>query len=296
MKKIIILSIAIISLYSCSKEKTFKADAEVSAQDTLINGLVINNYKEKGLYKTFKNADNKYGIADNKGNIIVDAQFDGLEKRNDFYYMSHNANKPDILVKLNVQTKNLEALPEYVDHHLNIKEDVDVLVDKNQNLGVIDVARKIIVPFQYENFEKVGNKFFAKRSDNGSVEVYDNNLQKQILPFNLKDFILLSEKENLISATDDKNKIGILNSDLKLLAPFEYSSIVPYSYNNQYFIVSKKDNNDKPLFGIMNNKFEIVVPITYNSIDESSNEEKKLEVTQGNTTKMVDFTDFISKK
>lgn len=298
MKKILIFSITIGSLYSCSqsKEKQFAADATVQAKDTMINGLVINNYKEKGLYKTFKNADNKYGIVDDKGNIIVNAAYDGLEKRSDFYYMSHNANKPDALVWLDIQNKKLQIVPDYLDHHLNIKDNVDIMVDKNQKMGVIGAGKKVIIPFQYESIEQIGNAYFAKRSETGVVDVFDENLKKEMLPFNLKDAVVLSDKEKLISATNDKDKVGIINSDLKLLAPFEYSSIVPYTYDNHYFIVSKREADGKPLFGIMDNTFKIVVPLSYTSINESNNEEKKLEVTKGNVSKTVDFSDFINKK
>jgi len=298
MKKIVIFSLTIGSLYSCSqkKENTFAEDATVQNKDTIINGLVINNYKEKGLYKTFKNADNKYGISDAKGNVIVEATYDGLEKRSDFYYMSHNANKQDAIVWLDVQNKKLIVLPDYIDHHLNIKENIDVVVDKNQKMGVIADGKKVLIPFQYESIEKMGNKYFAKQNGKSSIDVFDQNLKKNILPFNLKDAVLLSDKENLITATNDKDKVGIINSDLKLLAPFEYSSIVPYTYDNHYFIVSKRDADDKPLFGIMDDQFKIVVPVTYTSIDESDNEEKKLEVTKDNVSKTVDFRDFITKK
>ncbi len=298
MKKIVIFSLTIGSLYSCSqkKENTFAEDATVQNKDTIINGLVINNYKEKGLYKTFKNADNKYGISDAKGNVIAEATYDGLEKRSDFYYMSHNANKQDALVWLDVQNKKLIVLPDYIDHHLNIKENIDVVVDKNQKMGVIADGKKVLIPFQYESIEKMGNKYFAKQNGKSSIDVFDQNLKKNILPFNLKDAVLLSDKENLITATNDKDKVGIINSDLKLLAPFEYSSIVPYTYDNHYFIVSKRDADDKPLFGIMDDQFKIVVPVTYTSIDESDNEEKKLEVTKDNVSKTVDFRDFITKK
>ncbi|MDQ0595526.1 hypothetical protein QFZ37_003895 [Chryseobacterium ginsenosidimutans] len=298
MKKIVILSLTIGSFYSCSqkKEKTFAEDATVQNKDTIINGLVVNNYKEKGLYKTFKNADNKYGISDAKGNVIVEAAYDGLEKRSDFYYMSHNANKPDALVWLDVQNKKLIVLPDYIDHHLNIKDNVDVVVDKNQKMGIIESGKKVLIPFQYESIEKIGNKYFAKQSGKSSIDVFDQSLKKDILPFSLKDAVLLSDKENLVTVTNDKDKMGIINSDLKLLAPFEYSSIVAYSYDNHYFIVSKRDADGQPLFGIMDNQFKIVVPMTYTSIDESDNEEKKLEVTKDNVTKTVDFKDFITKK
>jgi hypothetical protein len=298
MKKILILALTIGSLYNCSqkKENTFAEDATVQKRDTIINGLVINNYQEKGRYKTFKNADNKYGISDAKGDVIVEAFYDGLEKRSDFYYMSHQANKPDALVWLDVQNKKLVVLPDYIDHHLNIKENVDVVVDKNQKMGVVADGKKVLIPFQYESIEKIGNKYFAKQSGKGSVDVFDQNLKKDILPFSLKDAVLLSDKENLITVTNDKDKMGIMNSDLKLLVPFEYSSIVAYTYDNHYFIVSKKDAAGKPLFGIMDNQFKMVVPVTYTSIDESDNEEKKLEVTKDNVSRTVDFKDFITKK
>ncbi|MGQ7856694.1 WG repeat-containing protein [Pedobacter sp. WC2501] len=298
MKKLIVLSLILGCLYSCSQEKgkKFAEDADVQSTDTIINGLVIKNYKEKGLYKTFKDADNKYGIADVTGNVIVDATNDGLEKRSDFYYMSHNANKPDALVWLDVQNKKLIVLPDYIDHHLNIKENIDIVVDKNQKMGVIADGKKVLIPFQYESIEKIGNKYFAKQSGKSSIDVFDQNLKKDILPFSLKDAVLLSDKANLITATNDKDKVGIISSDLKLLAPFEYSSIVPYTYDNHYFIVSRRGADDKPLFGIMDNQFKIVIPMTYTFIDESDNEEKKLEVTKDNVSKTVDFMDFISKK
>lgn len=298
MKQLIVLSLTLCSLYSCSQEKgkKFAEDADVPNTDTIINDLVINNYLDKGLYKTFKNADNKYGISDAKGNVIVDSSNDGLEKRSDFYYMSHNANKPDALVWLDIKNRKLIVLPDYIDHHLNILQNVDVLVDKNQKMELIADGKKLLLPFHYESFEKIGNKYFAKHSNKSSVDVFDLYLRKEILPFNLKDAVLLSDKEDLITVTNDKDKMGIITSDLKILAPFEFSSIVPYTYDNHYFIVSKRGADGQPLFGIMDNQFKIVVPVTYTSIDESDNEEKKLEVTKGNVSKTIDFLNFISKK
>ncbi|MCJ8154063.1 WG repeat-containing protein [Chryseobacterium sp. SSA4.19] len=296
MKKILILSLTIGSLYNCSqkKENTFAKDVTVQKQDTIINGLVINNYKDRGRYKTFKNEDNKYGISDAKGNVIVESFYDGLEKRSDFYYMSHQANKPDALVWLDVQNKKLVVLPGYIDHHLNIKGNIDVVVDKNQNMGVLADGKKVLIPFQYESVEKIGNTYFAKQSSKSRVDVFDQNLKKDILPFSLKDAVLLSDKENLITATNDKDKMGIIDSDLKVLVPFEYSIIVAYTHDNHYFIVSKKDAGGKPLFGIMDHQFKIVVPVTYDHIDESDTDEKKLEVTKGIIRKTVDFKDFIT--
>ncbi|QDP85347.1 hypothetical protein FNJ88_07130 [Chryseobacterium sp. SNU WT5] len=81
-----------------------------------------------------------------------------------------------------------------------------------------------------------------------------------------------------------------------MVITFQYSSTIPYTYSNKYFIISKKTVEGKPIFGIMDDEFRIVVPLTYDFIDESDNAENKLEVTKGKSTSFVLFEDLIKNK
>lgn len=81
-----------------------------------------------------------------------------------------------------------------------------------------------------------------------------------------------------------------------MVITFQYSSIIPYTYSNKYFIISKKTGEGKPIFGIMDDEFRIVVPLTYDFIDESDNAENKLEVAKGKSTSFVLFEDLMKNK
>ena len=293
MKKILIASILIILIGSCSQKKNNNIAGEsFDSKKTEIKG---ENQKD-GLYKTFENDDHKYGIMDEKGNIVIEPNYDGLEKRSDFYYLTHTDNKKDNFVWLDVQNKKLIILPKYAEYHLNIKYNIDVLYDNNQKMRVVQNGTKIIIPFISQSIQKFGKYVFANNVETSSVDLFDDALKKIDDHVALKDAILLSDQSKLIVVTDLKDKMGIMNFDLKLVVPFQYSSIIPYAFDDKYFIISKKNIEGKPLFGIMDDTFNIIIPLTYDFIDESDSAEKELDVTEGKSTISVLFTDFIRKK
>ena len=186
MKKIFIPVILLISLCSCSQTKDNKITNDISNNSS--NSPTQENQAE-GVYRTFEDDNHKYGIMNQKGDIVIKPVYDGLEKRSDFYYLTHTDKQKDNFVWLDVQNKKLIILPNYADCHLNINKNMDVLFDNDQKMGVVQNGSKIIIPFIYQSIEKFGLYIFAKRVEESSVDIFDNALKKIDDHVALKDVI-----------------------------------------------------------------------------------------------------------
>ncbi|AWG26044.1 WG repeat-containing protein [Flavobacterium kingsejongi] len=272
----------LLNLTACSqKNENTKSNAEKGNVKELIEGEHHDNQN----YYIFKK-NQKFGICDGVGNIIIPAQFDEFGQRNDNYYVEQK-NGNYILYWLDVKNKKLVSLPQFADFHFNISDNIDVFTDENQKFGVYKNRKEVLLPFSYFKMNKFGNTILGRKEGLKVVDAFDTKLvPKSGIDFS--DFRLLSEKEQLV-AVEKEGKWGVVNYDLKQVVPYRYSNINELQSHGGYFIVSQKENN-KNLFGIIDVKGKVIVALNYCDIEE---EGTRIKFCKNDKYSIVAFEEFI---
>ena len=154
-------------------------------------------------YAVFKNAEDKVGMIDTKGNIVLEAKYDFL----------------------NVVAKNL----------IIVKEDSD-----DDEFGVIDAKGKEIIPIEYESIRYVDDYFTVGKSSKNGPTKYGifNNKGKQIIDFEYK-FICKDGK--YFAFETKKGRYGWINKKGEYVIDPEYESTRGFG-KGKYAAVRDKDD------------------------------------------------------
>ena len=229
---LIVIAIAGVSIYFNNKSKY---DFEIT-KVTQINYHVINE-------------NNKYGVIDRNGNVVVEAKYDVVQIPNpskDIFICLHDYNSEDrdyssdVLnskgEKLYQEYGNVQAIPTETTYDGIPFEKTVLKYKKDGKYGLISLEGKQILKPEYESVTAI--------------------------PY--KEGMLIVKQED---------KSGVVNINGKILIPVEYESITAdnyYSDQSMYkttgFIVSKK-KDEGYRYGYINYKGKKVVKTEYTQID-----------------------------
>ena len=177
------------------------------------------------------NDEERVGIKDNKGNIIVPAVYDDIEYINNGLFIAERDDKYG-LYKYN----SGEIIPlKYDDISI---EDYFLEVELNDKMGIINLDGELIIPAIYDDIEFMEdcnvNMFLVELNDKQGL--YDMN-GKLIVPVKYEDIECVSKD---IFVVENKNeKYGVYNSTGKKIIAEKYDDI---SINRKYIEVEKGDN------------------------------------------------------
>lgn len=195
------------------------------------------------------NEDNKYGVIDRNGNVVVKAKYDVVQIPNpskDIFICMYDYNSEekdyssDVLnskgEKLYQEYGNIQAIPTETTYDGIPFEKTVLKFKKDGKYGLIDLDGKQVLKPEYENLSAI--------------------------PY--KEGMLIAKK-------DDKS--GVVNINGKTVIPTEYESITADNYYNDEtmykttgFIVSKK-SDEGYRYGYIDYKGNIVVKTEYTQID-----------------------------
>lgn len=228
--------------------------------------------KEKeNLFNVFHNESHKYGIADKNGNIIISADYYGLSKRGNYYYIEQKKGTSETVLNwLDVKNKRLIPLPDFLDFDFSINDEIDIFYNKENKLGAYKNRKKMILPFEYWSFDKFGTYIIAHKKGVNSVDIFDSSLNK-VSNKGIEGYSIPSENNKLL-VVEKNHKYGLMNDKLEFIVPFKYDYVIEQFPNNEnLFIVALQPDNDI-FHGLINDKGKIVQPIIFSTISEFENE------------------------
>lgn len=228
--------------------------------------------KEKeNLFNVFHNESYKYGIADKNGNIIISADYYGLYKSGNYYYLEQKkGTSATVLNWLDVKNKRLVPLPDFLDFDFSVNNEIDIFYNKENKLGAYKNRKNMILPFEYWSFDKFGTYIIARKKGVTSIDIFDSNLNK-VSNKGIEDYSIPSESNKLL-VVEKNHKYGLINDKLEFIVPFKYDYVIKqFPTNENLFIVALQPDNDI-FYGLINDKGKIVQPIIFSVISELESE------------------------
>jgi len=242
--------------------------------------------------------DKKFGISNRDGETIIKPAYDELRQLANEYFMGDQK-----LYWLNVADKKMIALPQYKNFVQSIKPGYDVFeksVGGDDKMGVVLNREKVIIPFDYYQFEKHDHFIIASKPN--LDELYDLNFKKipnkGIQKINTIDkFISSTIKYPTIFAGENSNKKkALVDKNLKLLTPFKYEFINPFFEINNYYIAGiRTADGSNYSYGIIDMTGKEVVPFIFCNISEEFDKNGKLKFCLKDKSQTMDFKSFLQK-
>lgn len=277
---------------------------------SIVIGVIINSnnktyelekIEKYSYFKLYKNE--KYGVIDDKGNVLIEPTYDALNIPNptkDVFIGYYNYNEMNGEYETKVLNKNNEEILKEYEQVLpllceestsNIPFEKSVLIYKeNGKWGIIDFLGKKITKANYDNIESMkyreGTLKVKQNEKYGAINIKGKTIIKSIYDDITSDAYYTSEKDYtnagfiVQNKTEEGYRYGYINKDGKQVLPNEYTEIDRIvNLDELYLLVSK---NGK--YGIVKNKKEII-PISYEEIEY--NKTNNLFVVQKNSKQGV---------
>ncbi len=236
--------------------------------------------KEVSSLKTYISAveNNKWGVIDNKGNIIIDLTYDEMiiipNKNEDIFVCTYNVDYNNE----NYQTKILdEQGKEILKNYENVEaienndgstiwyEDNVLKFKKDGKYGLIDFEGKELIEAQYDNiYALTGIKDSLIIEKDGKKGLVNNKTKEIIIePKYLEISTITENHEDGYIVKDISNKYGLIANDKTEVLKTKYDEIKKVTGNNYYVVVEAGvveviTNNGK---AILNSGFDSVEEI-----------------------------------
>ena len=227
-------------------------------------------------YSAYK--DDKWGVIDNNGNVIIDLNYDEMvvvpDKTIDLFIVSYDVNYDDGSFKTKVLDKNgkeklsgfsnVQAIENYNNNEVWYESDI-LKYQKDGKFGLINFSGKEIIPAEYD-------KIYAIPGIQKSIIIEKDGL-RGLVSNTLGEIIINPDYAEITSLTDTydngylvKNKdsyYGVITADKKTILECKYDKIEPVTGNDMYVVTEagktkliKKDGTT-----VLDNGFEEITSI-----------------------------------
>lgn len=208
--------------------------------------------------ETFKGDNDKWGIKNNKGKIIVPARYDNLYKffLNDNLFVAESNKKFTIIDKSQkeITTKHYDRIENFL-----IENDGLAGVTLDNKSGYIDKTGKEIIPLIYD-YPSMFAGGYAVVSLNDKKGMLDKK-GKIIVPTEYTDVLQYVNDNAIIVMLKDKFGIVDINGKV-LIAPDKYDYIYNYSLNEKLFIAGSNAR-----YGLIDKTGKEITSLKYDTID-----------------------------
>lgn len=200
--------------------------------------------------------NNKLGVIDKNGKVIITPKYDNFLKLNDRDIMIGYKDGKSYLI-------NLETKKEKLLDYENFGEESEgmILTLKDRKLGYIDIEGNEIIPNKYEAAFKVqmGSKYLQVKENEKWMLVNKKGEVYKELPYDdlgeYKDGYILVVSNNKLGYIDDEG-------NEKIVPQFIYAT----SFKNGYAVVGEESG-----FGVINKENEKVIPLIYDEVEIKDN-------------------------
>jgi len=219
------------------------------------------DYKEKFLFTVYK--DGKYGLLDEKNNLVIPYMYDKAEYFNEEMIRVSNDGKYGFL-----NNKGKEIIPIiYDDAKFRFKEGF-VWLNKGVKYGCVDKEGKEITQFIYDNVHSF-NEGMAAVSIAGKWGFIDKDGKEMVSiiydeVFDFSDELAVARKDG---------KYGCINKQGSIVIPFIYDGTADRF--NKYEIIAVEKNGK---FGCIDKNGNTTIPFIYDGIGTEFNDQDLLVV------------------
>lgn len=251
----------------------FREDKRTFRQDI----TACNKEKRTKQYNLFYNTEGKRGICDVAGNVIIDAQYESLERVNDNYYYTSDNKERYTNYYFDRQAKKMVLLQgiDIMDDQGNgmivsrrlIKEDT-VDYDSEYKSALYDTHGKQVIKDQYASLEVMGNVVFYQQEHKGKYGLMSLDGKKitEEIYDGIKSVVDAQTEELLPVMVVQKDKqYGLINSNGKMLSPLLYDYTIVFSEGRA---VVSREKGGLVLSGVIDINGKEVAPLEYDYISE----------------------------
>lgn len=200
--------------------------------------------------------NNKLGVIDKNGKVIITPKYDNFLKLNDRDIMIGYEDGKSYLI-------NLETKKEKLVDYENFGEESEgmILTLKDRKLGYIDIEGNEIIPNKYEAAFKVqmGSKYLQVKENEKWMLLNKKGEVHKELPYDdlgeYKDGYILVVSNNKLGYIDDEG-------NEKIVPQFIYAT----SFKNGYAVVGEESG-----LGVINKENEKVIPLIYDEVEIKDN-------------------------
>jgi hypothetical protein len=202
--------------------------------------------------------NNKYGIIDNFGSVIVPIKYDLVEHPKKY------TNSAEVFVikkdnSLQFLDKTAKPITDFNIKSYRWEKGNMFIIENNQNLfGAITNEGVFTIPALYEEIQPFeGSVTGAKKDGKYGLIDNDNNIIYPFISNNIQSNKLLD-----YFVVEKSGKFGLIDKKGQIVLPFDYESIEHCFYSkSERFIVEQNG-----LFGIIDINQNIIIPIEYDEI------------------------------
>ena len=230
------------------------------------------------------NQDNKYGIVNISGNIILENKYEKIDNiYSEKYFVIRENGKQKLIDK----ESNI-ILTDGYDEIIQIANQ-GVVFTKNSKYGLMDFEANTIIDAEYDKLEEINTDIFAATKD-GKVGAIDKDKNEKIpftyinVTYNKKAGVYIADDSSYVSSIIDTNfaikLIGILSEinidngylKLKVDDTYKYYNFKFEEKTNKEILVanklftSKKDGK----YGFVDSKGNVVVDYVYDDAQEQN--------------------------
>lgn len=187
--------------------------------------IVVPVFKEALPYNVFSNdTKTKFGIVDDKGQIIVPAIYSNMSQTDTLYFKVKDG-EVEKSIYLNPNTLKIEELPANLIFNKRLNNNLAVFSNKDGYRGLLKNHKTELIPFKYDNFKIIDNVIVAEGSKRGRSFYEFYSLDGKLLNIPPVDNILTQDGEEGIIIESKTMKYGYLNKDGKLMIPMVYRKL-----------------------------------------------------------------------
>ncbi len=192
-------------------------------------------YDDNGLAKV--GTKSYCGLMDKKGNTIIPFIYDNINVfTKDYYLLEKNKLMGicDTSYKIIIPVE-YQYIKEFNNKYFEAM--------KNDKYGLIDINNQIILAFEYDKIEGLnGNLIFAKKENTHII--FNKNMQKlneyicqdiEGIDIYQNQYDFTKKYKNLYNILKINNKVGVIDTNAKILIPCEYDDIKLIIENNLFY-------------------------------------------------------------
>lgn len=243
MKKVfaVIIAFAVIIMFFTGIKKLFKSNKNV--QEKVVSQKYFSVY-----------TNNKWGIIDSKGSIVIEPTYDETiiipDNTKDLFICTYDVDyskgtyKTKVINKKNEQIYNeyetVEAIENFDEYNNLWYEENVLLVKKDGKYGLIDFKGSELLKCEYDEISSLkGIKNSLVTKKDGKLGLVDN-IGNAIIPNNYDDIKALGDiyEDGFIVKKD--GNYGVINWDKSVALETKYDSIKPI-YGNDRYVVEEND-------------------------------------------------------
>lgn len=271
MKKVfaVIIAIAVIIMFVIGIKKL------ISSNDKKVEKVVAQKY-----FAVYSN--DKWGVIDSKGNIIINPSYDEAivipDTTKGIFICTYdvdytkNTYKTKVLNEKNEEIlqgyDTVEAIENYDTDNVLWYENGILKVKKDGKYGVIDFKGNIIVPCDYDSITALKGTTNSLITSKDSKFGLIDNTGAVLIENQYKNIKAISDKyENGYIVQNDKNKYGIIAWNKKEVVEVKYDDVKSIYGNGNYYAV--KENEKWKIVDSTGDKF---LDGTYDDIVDINNE------------------------